>query len=222
MRYLILTVLLFSAGLCFAQEVLSKIPASGSTLQAFIPAGYDTIETVEGDLNKDNVIDYAMALASVKEENYNPAEDTTELPARILVVVFGQKQGYKLAAKTDKAIMCKQCGGVFGDPFSGLSITKGILIIDHYGGSAWRWSHTHKFRYQQNDFYLIGETDHSYWSINHCEELGDFAGTSYKDVNLITGAYEEKVITEECKLVKNKKGKQKVKPLQKLKDFSLE
>jgi hypothetical protein len=223
MRYLFLLILLFSAGVSFAQNTaLSKIPASGSTLQTFIPAGYDTIETVSGDLNKDNVDDYAMVLKSTREENYDPSVDTTELPARLLVVVFGQKTGYKLAGKSDKAIMCKECGGIFGDPFAGISITKGILIIDHYGGSAWKWAYTHKFRYQQNDIYLIGETDHSFWSVNHCEALDDFAGTNYKDVNLVTGAYEEKVISEECKLVKNKKGKQKVVPLTKLKDFSLE
>jgi hypothetical protein len=223
MRYVLFIVLLFSAGSSFAQNnVLLKIPATGPTLQAFIPAGYDTIEVVEGDLNKDNVNDYAIALKSTKEETYDPSVDTTELPARLLIVLFGQKTGFKLAGKSDKAIMCAQCGGVFGDPFSGLSITKGILIIDHYGGSAWKWAYTHKFRYQQNDFYLIGETDHSFWGVNHCEELGDFAGTNYKDVNLVTGAYEEKVIDEECKLIKNKKGKQKVQPLKKLKDFSLE
>jgi hypothetical protein len=223
MRYVLLMILLISTGIAFGQSsVLSKIPASGSTLQAFIPVGYDTIETVEGDLNKDNVNDYAIALKSTSEENYDPSVDTTELPARLLVVVLGQKGGYKLGAKSDKAIMCMQCGGVFGDPFSGIEITKGILIVSHYGGSAWKWSYTHKFRYQQNDFYLIGETEHSFWGVNHCEELGDFAGTNYKDVNLVTGAYEEKVISEECKLVKNKKGKQKVQPLTKLKDFSLE
>jgi hypothetical protein len=210
------------------QTVLSKIPKTGTAIEAFIPEGYDTIATVTGDLNKDKLEDCVMVLKSKKEDvarviaDENAPDTVPSIPNRLLIVLFKNTSGYTLAAKSESAILCKECGGIFGDPFDAVMIEKGILVIHHYGGSAWRWSNTHKFRWQQNDFYLIGRTTHSYWNVSNCEKLDDFAGTDYKDENLVTGAYEHKKISEECKLLVNKKGKQKVNPLKKLSAFSIE
>lgn len=208
------------AGNLFAQnKVLSKIPVKGNVINDFIPEGYDTLATTKGDLNKDNIEDYVLVLKSTEEDKENPPET----PQRILLVLLQSSGGLALAAKSDSAILCKDCGGIFGDPFEGISITKGVLSVSHYGGSAWRWGSTYKFRYQQNDFYLIGETTHSYWNVSMCEKLNEFAATHYKDVNLLTGAYVEKKVSEEgCKLLINKKGKQKVQPLKKLNVFNIE
>jgi hypothetical protein len=204
-------------------KVLLQVPVSGKTITDFIPAEYDTLVTASGDLNKDKSSDYAIVLKSKKEETFDPSiNDSDSLPSRLLIILFKSDKGYRLAGKTDKLIMCSQCGGIFGDPFEGIEIVNGILTVNHYGGSAWRWSYTHKFRYQQNDFYLIGQTNHSYWNVKNCDKLGDFAGTEYKDVNFVTGGYEEKKISEDCKLVKNKKGKQKIQPLIKLSAFTID
>ena len=86
-------------------------------------------------------------------------------------------------------------------------IDKNILIVSHYGGSAWRWSITDKFRFQDNDWYLIGETKNSYWVVERCDKLNGFAGTDYEDVNFVTGDFEIKKISQDCKLLENKKGK---------------
>ncbi len=220
--FLLLTITISLASIA-QKKVLSTIPSSGKTIEAFIPEGYDTMATASGDLNKDKANDIVLVLKSKEEETIDPATGNVDsLPPRLLLVLFKNAGGYKLAAKNGAAVLCKFCGGVFGDPFESIAIEKGVLVLHHYGGSAWRWSLTHKFRYQQNDFYLIGETDHAYWSVNFCEQLDDFAGTTFKDTNLLTGGYEEKEITEECKLIKNKKGKQKVKPLKKLSAFTIE
>ena len=50
----------------------------------------------------------------------------------------------------------------------------------------------------------------------------DYAGTDLKDNNYLTGQYVEKKITEQCKVVVNKKGKRPVIPLKKLSDFKIE
>jgi hypothetical protein len=225
-----LIAMLMAGSMTAQQAVLSKIPKTGTTIEAFIPAGYDTIATASGDLNKDKGEDIVLVLKSKAEDVEIPegaAADTVakieEMPNRILLVLFKNATGYTLAGKSDKAILCDQCGGVFGDPFESVVIEKGVLSIHHYGGSAWRWSYTHKFRWQQNDFFLIGQTSHSFWNVSFCEKLEDFAATDYKDENLVTGDYESKKISEEgCKLLVNKKGKQKVKPLKKLSAFSIE
>jgi hypothetical protein len=224
MKISILLIVLFITDIVSAQDILSRIPKSGTTITAFIPGGYDTLGTVAGDLNKDGLSDAVLALASAKEESFDPAKDDIDsMPPRLLLILFNTGKGYTLAGKSAGALLCKECGGVFGDPFSELVIDKNILIIIHYGGSSWRWGSHYKFRYQQNDFYLIGRTNYSYWNVEMCEKLDDFAGTDYKDENLVTGSYEERKISQEgCRLLVNKKGKQAIKPLIKLNDFNIE
>lgn len=198
----------------------TEIPASGKNITDFIPKGYDTLATASGDLNKDKLADLVLVLRPDAED---ATDGDAEAPDRILLILFRDADGYRLTGRSDKVIMCKECGGIFGDPFAGIVIAKGVLVIDHYGGSNWRWSYTHRFRYQQGDFYLVGQTSNSYWNVAMCEKLDDFAGRKYKDENLITGAYEQKEISEEgCKLLVNKKGKQKILPLVKLSAFNLE
>jgi hypothetical protein len=221
MRYFLGIILIFMTGVVSGQTVLSKIPASGTSYSAFVPTGYDTLAIARGDLNNDKLEDLALVLKSVKEDDKN-ADPNVEPPGRLLVILFKGAEGYKTAAISDSAILCFSCGGIFGDPFADISINRNVIVINHYGGSAWRWELTHRFRYQQNDFYLIGQTDHSYWNVKMCDKLKDFAGTHLKDVNYLTGQFEEKEITEECKLKVNKKGKRKVEPLRKLRDFSIE
>jgi hypothetical protein len=223
MKYLFFLIALFGTVFSFAQftEVLSKIPATGKTTSSFIPAGYDTITTVNGDMNKDNVADYAMVLKSVKEDVERTESDTNELPRRILVLLLKNEAGYSLAAKTDQAILGKEEGGVFGDPFQSIRIANGVLIAEHYGGSAWRWALTHKFRYQNTAFFLIGQTNYSFWNVKMCNKLKDYAGTDFEDINFVTGGYATKKISENCKVLENKKGKKPVKPLVKLEEFKI-
>ena len=88
--------------------------------------------------------------------------------------------------------------------------------------SAWRWAITDKFRFQDKNWYLIGETKNSYWDVKHCEKLNDFAGTDYDDENFITGEFEIKKISEDCKLIEHRKGKKKIQPLISLTDFNID
>jgi hypothetical protein len=221
MKYCLGLLAILMTGMVYGQSVLSKIPATGNSYSAFIPAGYDTLAIARGDLNYDQQEDLALVLKSKKEDDKD-ADPNIEPPGRLLVLLFKTGEGYKAALKLDSVILCQQCGGIMGDPFADISIRKNVLTIDHYGGSAWRWSLIHKFRYQQNDFYLIGETNYSYWNVKMCNKAGDFAGTDLKDVNYLTGQYVEKKITEECKVLVNKKGKRTVEPLKKLSDFKIE
>ena len=220
-KWLLGLVTIFVTGMASGQSVLSKIPATGKSIMTFVPTGYDTLTTTRGDLNKDNLEDIAVVMKSVKEDAKNPDYEN-EPPRRLLLVLFKTPDGYVTAAKNDSAILCYTCGGMMGDPFDYVSISRNVLEIHHYGGSAWRWALNHKFRYQQNDFYLIGETNYSYWNVKMCNKAGDFAGTDLKDVNYLTGQYEEKKINEECKVLVNKKGKRPVQPLKKLSDFKID
>jgi hypothetical protein len=195
----------------------------GKDSKFFIPAGYDTLQAVKGDLNKDGIDDLAMVVYPKWEDDSDWLEkDVDSLPKRLLIILFGTSNGYVKVAESEKAILCKSCGGIFGDPFAGIAINKNVLQIDHYGGSNWRWAYTHKFRYQDSGFFLIGQTTNSYWSVKHCDKLKEMAGTDYEDINFITGQYERKRISEDCKLLENKKGKDKGAPLMPLSKFEID
>jgi hypothetical protein len=225
MKFPVLVIAFFVTGMLFAQQkVLLKIPLTGNTIQSFIPKGYDTLATAKGDLNNDKVDDHVLVLKSQNEDSLVEAGvDMDSFPPRVLIVLFKTGAGFSRAGRSDSAVLCRSCGGVFGDPFAEIIIQKGVLSIYHYGGSNWRWELTHKFRYQQNDFYLIGTTNRSYFNGDMCEKLGEFVATKYKDVNLVTGSYEQKEVSEKgCKLLVNKKGKLKTSPLKKLTAFNIE
>jgi hypothetical protein len=217
-------VLLFAATTSYAQkQVLLQIPENGATITSFIPKGYDTLSVVTGDLNKDKTDDVAMVLFHKRENADGAANvDMDSLPPRLLILLFKDGSQYKLAGKSASAIMCKPCGGAFGDPFQVISIKRGILVINHYGGSNWRWSYNHKFRFQNNDWFLIGQTSFSYWCVEMCDKLNDFAGLKYEDINFITGQYKKKEISEDCKLLVSKNGKKTIAPLEQLSDFIID
>lgn len=219
MRTFILNIIVIvSTQTSFAQtSILATLPKQANNIESFIPKGYDTLGTAVGDLNKDGLADIALVLHHQKENDYKMEEE----PLRLLLILFKNKNIYQLAASTDKAIMCVHCGGVFGDPFQGIIIEKNILTIQHYGGSSWRWSYNHDFKFQNNNFYLINRESNYYWNGRHCDKLKDFASTDYEKENFLTGNYEHKKISEDCKLLKDEKRKKAIKPLQKLSSFNI-
>ena len=193
-------------------QSFGTIPKSGASLSSFIPAGCDTLGTATGDLNKDGMADLAVAI-------YHKAEADSMDNPRLLLVLFKTAEGYTLAGKSDGELLCKGCGGIYGDPFQNLQIKQGVLLVDHYGGSAWRWSISDIFRYQDNGFYLIGKTTDSYWNVKHCAKYNAFAGTEIEENNFVTGQHYVRKISQDCKLLMNKKNKIKIKPLARLENY---
>ncbi|HEX5034355.1 MAG TPA: hypothetical protein VFW62_07745, partial [bacterium] len=121
-----------------------KPPESGARPQDFVPKGWETLMQAEGDLNRDGKPDAALVLK-------NPTEDAGgEEQPRLLVLLLQNPAGggYRLAATSEQAILCRICGGIFGDPLAELQIKNGVVIIDHYGGSRFRWGYTHRWRQQ--------------------------------------------------------------------------
>ena len=198
------------------KEVLSNIPLSGKTPEVFIPKGYEMMDEgrAEGDLNKDGRADIVLALRNPQTERLNSDSK------RLLIVLLKTIDGYRLAGKSLKVLLCHECGGVHGDPFAAVAVTNGVLTVDHYGGSSWKWTTTEKFRFQNDHLYRIGTTTDYYWSLEDCngKGIGD-AGRRYKDTNWITGQEDIIERTDDCKLIKNIKHKIKVRPLVRLEDY---
>lgn len=212
--YLLLAILASASIAQAQQEVLSKIPKTGKTVEAFIPKGYQIMKNgrVSGDLNKDGLDDCALAVSAYIGENLNSDDN------RLLLVLLKTADGYSIKGKSDKVVLCYNCGGVYGDPFDGLEIKNGVLEVTHYGGSSWRWSAKEKFRFQNNNFYRIGTTHDYYWLNANCDDIGN-GNRKFKDTNWITGQQELIETDGNCKVTKHVKQKIKVQPLVKLEDY---
>ncbi len=110
-------------------------------LPAFIPAAYSILDSASGDINKDGKKDLVLILKSKEEEM---KVDTS----RPLLLLAGDGKGsYKLEERNDSIVLCRGCGGAFGDPYAGITIKNGFFSIEHYGGSSWRWTRIITFRY---------------------------------------------------------------------------
>ena len=139
--------------------------AQNSTMNPLVP-----MATATGDLDKDGIDE--------KVEIYTTADSSEYGLVRELQILKFTNGRWELWKSSRTAVLADNAGGVWGDPFSSLSITKGRLIIEHYGGSNWRWSTTDIYRFQNNAFQLIGYTS---TFGKQCEE-----NTSL-DINLSTG-----------------------------------
>ncbi len=184
-----------------------KIKASGKSLNDFIPTDWKLIDKAEGDLNNDNLIDIAAVIEYTVEPKQNDEEEWFGQP-RILFIVFKNSDGtYKLSIKSSEVIMRAGMGGVYGDPFAGIKYSRGSIVISSYGGSAWRWGFTNRYRFQNDGWYLIGMTELSeYIHTGESETTDTNCLTGDQIVTIIDEKGKEKVITQNI-------GKQKLERL---------
>lgn len=119
-------------------------------LKQFIPKGYEALDLTKGDLNRDAYPDAILVLYKKGEEETSDVIDHPE--KRPLLILTGQAdKTYKLAARSDNAVYCVDCGGQMGDPFTGISVKNGYFSVEHYGGSGWRWTRIVTFKYSPAD-----------------------------------------------------------------------
>lgn len=136
----------------------------------FQPQGSEINEIVDGDLDNDQIPEKVI-IYNIRQGN----EIGNIREIQILKKVTGK---WQILEKSRNAILGKNDGGVMGDPYQSTVINKGILIISHYGGSSWRWGFTDKYRFQNNNFELIGTT---------LENGRVFSFWVTTDINLSTG-----------------------------------
>ncbi len=134
--FLISLLLLFSC-----TQLISQTTTKWRVLSDFIPEKYSILDSASGDLDRDGHKDLVVIL-----KHYD--EDDAEECARILLVLKGNGiKWYQLMAQNDSAVLCKGCGGIFGDPYEGITIKNNYFSIEHYGGSNWRWTRIITFKY---------------------------------------------------------------------------
>lgn len=125
-------------------------------LKPFIPKNYSVINISSGDANLDGLTDkMAVLRKNTEETTSNYAEDKPE--KRPLLLLLGQPDNsYKLIYRNDNAAYCIDCGGVFGDPFTGTTIKNGYFSIEHgiAGGQHWEQVITFKYDRSKKNWFL--------------------------------------------------------------------
>lgn len=113
-------------------------------VQAVLPAGQTLLAWEAADLNRDGRPDAIMVSeAKAASEDDGP---------RLLQVLLRQPDGkLKAVVRSERAVMCRQCGGIFGDPFEGVQTQAGGFTLLHYGGSNWRWRADFRFAWSRRD-----------------------------------------------------------------------
>lgn len=158
------------------------LPQMGAKIEAFVLKGWHVVEKAEGDLNKDNLPDLAAVVEADKDVSNLKEPDYPQKP-RILMIAFRQPDGtYALSIQSNESVLLSNEGGVMGDPLAGLTIERGTLLVQFYGGSADRWGYDYRWRFQNNDWFLIGAT--STLSSMNTNQFNTY------DFNLSTGAAE--------------------------------
>jgi hypothetical protein len=145
-KYLFVSTLLFLPGAVFCQNDEIKVPAE---VKPFVEKGKVPIALETGDLNADGRKDFILVTSEVVPED---AEFEEGAGARSVLLLIRQSSGsLSMAARNDDIVYCKVCGGVFGDPFAGVSIQGTRFTINNYGGSNDRWSYSYTFAYSRRD-----------------------------------------------------------------------
>lgn len=138
--------------------------------ESITPKGYSVLKEIQGDLNKDSIPEKVIV--------YNTSDSTDFGNIREIQILKKENGNWVLLEKSRNAILKSEEGGVLGDPFESIYIKKGVLIINHFGGSNSKWSKTDKYRFNGSKFELIGTKISNGMSCEYLETI---------DFNLLTG-----------------------------------
>ena len=142
-------IFIFAALLLPASAMAQDVINVPDEIKQFVGKERIPIALETGDLNADGRKDFVLVTSDVVPENAPYEEGAGE--RSVLILVREASGPLALAARNDLVAMCKNCGGVFGDPFDGVVIRGTRFTIMNYGGSNERWSYSYTFNYSSRD-----------------------------------------------------------------------
>ena len=120
------------------------------------------LDYITGDLTGDNKTDAILILKQQGEDTLSAGKSI-----RPFLILIRQANGkLKQQKRNDNVVLCRQCGGVFGDPYDNTTIAGNNFTIEFYGGSSWRWGCSYKFSYKpaKLNWWLVNEKQVSFQS----------------------------------------------------------
>jgi len=178
---------------CFFPEARFIIHVSNAayvwkTLDDFVLKDWNIVDTVTGDLNKDNTEDAAMIMqykdSVIESCRAIWRDEKLKTKPRILVLVLKITDHYELKVQQNALVLRENEGDDTypEDPYDGMEIIKGVLHLNFKwsvrgGGQAMHYI----VRYQSNDFYPIG----------YNFESGYHSSVTTSDFNFSTKKYQQ-------------------------------
>lgn len=173
--------------------------STGNLLSDFVPQGWIISNSATGDLNNDHLDDYAIVLQHIDKvtiyTNEDGYPDSSITQPRILLLLFynASTKQYDLKQQSNTFILMHN-NAAMDDPFDDISVSNNVLQINFHVfynmGSYYMSRNIYKFRYQHNEFELIGV---DYNSANRAS--GDTEDCSYnfltKKVKVSTGNFSQ-------------------------------
>lgn len=150
----------------FAQNfAYPSIRKQGKELKSFIPKGWILLDSTKGDLNKDKFDDLVLVIQHKDSVNLVKNDFGTKLsvltqPRMLLIIFYNQlARQYELIEQNNQFIPNHDNENM-EDPYLDMYIHKSVLNIGIYifmNMGGWGVSNnTYQFRYQHNEFALIG------------------------------------------------------------------
>ncbi|MEK6336137.1 MAG: hypothetical protein AABM67_14495 [Acidobacteriota bacterium] len=140
-----------------------NLPKSGKSINDFVPKDWETVGKAQGDLNGDKIEDCALVikanLGKFLNKNDGLGSDPFDTNPRILVILFKDKDGYRIAKQSNTFIVPPE-SPTEEEPFQEVSIKKGVLELSFkLFSSAGSWSTTsslYRFEFLKGEFVLVG------------------------------------------------------------------
>lgn len=129
-------------------------------VQDFSPIGWFVSDSIQGDLNKDDLIDQVFIIkkkdsVTVKDDN---GDEYIIQPRVIAIALKSASNKYLLMETNDRLLTHYNFSPTYADPFVSMSIERGVLTIqfsfDYINGNFYFYKY--KFRFQKDQFQLIG------------------------------------------------------------------
>ena len=110
----------------------------------------DILTEAIGDLTKDGIDERVVIRNTSEVGDFGIIRE--------ILIYNWEDEHWVLWHTSTGAVLPSEHGGMMGDPFEGVSIERGCIVFKHFGGSRDKWNYTHRFRFQNNNWELIGAT----------------------------------------------------------------
>jgi hypothetical protein len=123
---------------CTSPPGRSQPPSPDAELSAFLSPGNSLRLAARGDIDGDGDHDVVIVLETGDG-------DAVRQPRPLLLLRRDADGRLQRAIESPRAISCRRCGGMVGDPLQGIRIAPGTLTLRFEGGSRELWSKEFRF-----------------------------------------------------------------------------
>lgn len=110
-----------------------------ASVEAALSPRHGSEHVYRGDLDGDGDSDALVLTSPRSGERADP---------RGITVMVHAPDGWRVAARNDRAVLCSACGGAMGDPLVGIDAASSGFEMRFEGGSRELWSAAYRFGYE--------------------------------------------------------------------------